>query len=83
MTHVKVQKWGNSQGIRISKEVLAELNLAHLDEVNFELSIRDGLIELRPVNNLSFLEQLFVGYDFNEKPEMVDWDDEPVGKEFW
>lgn len=83
MTHVKVQKWGNSQGIRISKEILAELNLAHLDEVNFELSIRDGLIELRPVNNLSFLEQLFVGYDFKEKPKMVDWDDEPVGKEFW
>lgn len=83
MTHVKVQKWGNSQGIRISKEVLAELNLLHLDEINFELSIKDGVIELRPVNNLTFLEQLFVGYDFSEKPETIDWDDEPVGGEFW
>lgn len=84
MTNVKVQKWGNSQGIRISKEILAELNLLHLDEINFELSVKDGRIELHPVNNLSFLEQLFIGYDSTEKPEMVDWDDEPpTGKEFW
>lgn len=83
MTHVKVQKWGNSQGIRISKEILAELNLTHLDEINFELLVKDGRIELQPVKNLSFLEQLFVGYDFSENPEMVDWDDEPVGNEFW
>ncbi|EAZ83477.1 hypothetical protein BB14905_22678 [Bacillus sp. B14905] len=84
MTNVKVQKWGNSQGIRISKEILAELNLLHLEEINFELSIKDGRIELRPVNNLSFLEQLFIGYDFTEKPGTVDWDDEPpTGKEFW
>ena len=84
MTHVKIQKWGNSQGIRISKEILAELNLLHLDEINFELIVKDGQIKLRPVNNLSFLEQLFIGYDFDEKPENVDWDDEsPTGKEFW
>lgn len=83
MTHVKVQKWGNSQGIRISKDVLAKLNLSHLDEINFELSIKDGDIVLHPVKNLSFLEQLFVDYDFSEKPEMIDWDDKPLGKEFW
>lgn len=83
MTYVKVQKWGNSQGIRISKEILAELNLTHLDEINFELSVKDGRIELHPVENLSFLEQLFVGYDFSEKPEKIDWDDEPIGNEFW
>lgn len=82
MTQVKVQKWGNSQGLRIPKKILAELDLAHLDEVNFELSVRDGLIQLRPVNNLSFLENLFVGFDFNQKPEKIDWDDKPVGNEF-
>lgn len=44
----KVQKWGNSQGFRVSKELLAELQIALGDTV--ELSARDGAIVATPIH---------------------------------
>lgn len=83
VAQVKLQKWGNSQGIRLSKEVLEEVGIANAQNVSFELEISDGQIALKPKVELTPFEQLFVGYDRNQPRIQYDWDDEPVGREIW
>ena len=38
----KVQSWGNSQGLRLSKQVLADAHVSVGDDVN--IAVRDGVI---------------------------------------
>ncbi|MFZ4730152.1 MAG: AbrB/MazE/SpoVT family DNA-binding domain-containing protein, partial [Pseudanabaena sp.] len=47
---VKVQKWGNSQGIRLSKEVLAEANILVGDELEIT-STKDKLV-IKPIRKI-------------------------------
>ena len=47
---VKVQKWGNSQGIRLSKEVLAEANILVGDELEIT-STKDQLV-IKPIRKI-------------------------------
>jgi len=42
----KIQKWGNSQGLRLARQVLEEAFMAVGDEV--EVAARDGLIIITP-----------------------------------
>jgi antitoxin MazE len=46
----KVQKWGNSQGIRLSKEVLAEANILVGDELEIT-STKDKLV-IKPIRKI-------------------------------
>ena len=46
----KVQKWGNSQGLRLSKDVLADANLAVGDAV--EVTAREGTIVITPARRV-------------------------------
>ncbi|MFN8970443.1 MAG: AbrB/MazE/SpoVT family DNA-binding domain-containing protein [Pseudanabaena sp.] len=46
----KVQKWGNSQGIRLSKEVLAEANILVGDELEVT-STKDKLV-IKPIRKI-------------------------------
>lgn len=79
--NVKLQKWGNSHGIRLSKEVLEKLGLLDmLDNINFELILEDNEIRLKPIVELSPYARLFENYDFNKPRATFQWD-EPVGKE--
>jgi antitoxin MazE len=43
---VAIRKMGNSQGVLIPKPILAQLGL----EGSADLQVRDGVIEIRPVN---------------------------------
>ncbi len=43
----KIQKWGNSQGIRFSREILRQTHISVGDEVDIE--VRDREIVLKPV----------------------------------
>ena len=43
----KIQRWGNSQGLRIPKEVLAEANIEVGDEV--EVRVVDGKVVVTPL----------------------------------
>ena len=71
MTEVsKIQKWGNSQGIRIPKKMLETLDL----KVNDSISIEEG------ENCLKI--KLFLNYDGEYEKIDLDWDNE-VGKEIW
>ena len=82
MTEVsKIQKWGNSQGIRIPKKMLETLDL----KVNDSISIEEGenCLKIKKVEEkLSNIDKLFLNYDGKYEKIDLDWDNE-VGKEVW
>ena len=77
----KVQKWGNSQGIRLSKEVLAEANILVGDELEIT-STKDQLVikPIRKIRGKYYLQDLVakIPHDYMTKEE--DWGS-PVGLE--
>ncbi|MBQ3469338.1 MAG: AbrB/MazE/SpoVT family DNA-binding domain-containing protein [Bacilli bacterium] len=77
---VKLQRWGNSNGIRIPNIMLKTLNLKANDMVNIE-QVDDRIIITKPNNKIS-LKELFDNYDGPNLTEEFSWDD-PVGEELW
>ena len=70
----KVQSWGNSQGLRLSKQVLEEANVSVGD--NVDVAVRDGAIVITPIKRtrgkLSLREHVArIPKDY--KPEEIDW----------
>ena len=78
-----IQKWGNSQGIRIPKAFLDALGMAENDPV--ELCRLDDNIVIRKARQEEkelTLDDIFGDYEGNEKIEEFDWGS-PVGREVW
>lgn len=77
-----IQKWGNSQGIRIPKAFLDALGMMENDVV--ELSRVDDNIVITKVKEKKelTLEDIFKDYDGEYAAEEFDWG-APVGKEVW
>jgi len=79
----KVQKWGNSQGLRLNRQVLKEANLAVGDAV--DVSVQDGTIVIAPVRTTRGrykLEELVARIPKGHRAQEVAWG-KPVGKEAW
>ena len=79
----KVQKWGNSQGVRLSKELLSDAEIDVGDAV--DVAVRDGALVVTPVRRIRGghdLEQLVSRIRKGYKPEDLDWGP-PVGREVW
>jgi len=79
----KIQKWGNSQGLRVSKEMLEKVHAAVGDAV--EISVQKGAILIQPIKRLRgkrSLRQLVAQMPANYKPGVEDWG-RSVGKEAW
>lgn len=79
----KIQKWGNSQGLRLPKQVLEDARIAVGDDV--DVTTRDGMIVIAParrVRGKQSLKELVSSIPENYEPEEMDWG-EPVGKEVW
>ena len=79
----KIQKWGNSQGLRITKHLLADVKLDVGDEV--EISVKDGVMIVKPkksVRGRYSLEDLVSRIPKDYETNEVDWGG-PVGKEVW
>jgi mRNA interferase MazF len=79
----KVQKWGNSQGLRVTREILEEAQIGIGDEV--KILVRKGRIIIEPVSKIRgkySLEKLVSQLPKNYRAEEVDWGP-PVGKEVW
>lgn len=78
-TQVKI--WGNSQGTRISKEILKEANIAADDAL--DVNVVNGMITLvKPFKHKTLEER---SAEFNGKLNLdgeYDWG-ELVGKEVW
>ena len=77
----QVKTWGNSQGIRIPKEVLQEAGIM-LNEV-LNISVSEGVIKLEKTQRHRTLEERAAEYEgqLNLDGEF-DWG-EPVGREVW
>ena len=81
--HSKIQKWGNSQGLRITKVMLEEIQASVGDEV--EISIQEGKIIVKPIKQTRGkydLKSLVAEIPDEYKSTEVDWG-KPVGKEEW
>jgi antitoxin MazE len=78
-----IQKWGNSQGIRINKEILEQSRLAVGDKV--EIFAKDGKVIVQPlpeVRKRYSLEDLVSRIPKGHKISKEDFG-KPVGKEKW
>jgi antitoxin MazE len=79
----KIQKWGNSQGLRISKNLLSDAQLDVGDEV--DISVKEGVMIVAPAKRIRGrhnLKDLVARIPKNYQPGEVDWG-EKVGKEVW
>ena len=79
----KIQKWGNSQGLRFSKKLLAEAQLNIGD--NVDIIVKDGVIVVAPANKIRGrhnLEDLVARIPEGYQPSEVDWGGR-TGKELW
>ena len=75
-----IQKWGNSQGIRIPKNVLQAVGLRDGDAV--EIVTVEDRITIQKVKRIPSLDALFEGYTGDYRPGEDDAGD-PVGREVW
>lgn len=88
MIIAQLTKWGNSQGIRISKEILKALNFdteeIENQEIEFEMQIKNGQLILNPIKEMTKLEKMFEDFKGDSKDYMtsINWGN-PVGKELW
>jgi antitoxin MazE len=76
-----VQKWGNSQGLRLAKSVLQDAHIGIGDEV--DVVVRDGTIVVAPARRKRGrhrLEDLVARIPADYRPAEVDWG-KPRGKE--
>jgi len=79
----KIQKWGNSQGLRLTKTLLKDANLGVSDEV--DVSVKEGIIIVAPARRIRgryTLKELVSRIPENYQTSEIEWG-EAVGKEEW
>jgi len=79
----RIQKWGNSQGLRLTRHLLADAHLGVGDEV--DINLRDGIMIVTPAKKIRgrhSLQDLVAQIPENYSTGEVDWG-YPVGKEAW
>jgi len=79
----KIQKWGNSQGLRLPKVLLDEIQTNVGDEV--KVYSQEGKIIVEPVTQIRSkfsLQALVKKIPKTHKTEEINWGN-PVGKEGW
>ena len=78
---VRLQKWGNSMGIRIPSNILKSLNLK-INDVLEIVEKDDKIVVSKSKKGKISLKKLFDKYDGELLSKEFEWD-EPVGKEIW
>jgi len=79
----RIQKWGNSQGLRLPVNILESAALAVGDEV--AVTAKDGVITIIPARRIRGkrnLQELVRKIPKNYRAEEADWGD-PPGRETW
>ena len=79
-----IQKWGNSQGVRLPKAVLEELLLKENDRVEISTD-NDSIVikkSTRKRRSKKSLEKRFDNYTGDYECMEYDWG-KPMGKEVW
>ena len=77
----RLQKWGNSDGIRIPKVFLQSLNLKTNDKITIE-QVDDKIIISKSNNEKISLKELFDEYQGKNMAKEFEWDD-ARGREIW
>ena len=77
----RLQKWGNSVGIRIPHSILKDLNLKINDLINIE-KIEDKVVITKQTKEKISLQELFNKYNGDNLAKDFSWDD-PQGREIW
>lgn len=76
---VRVQKWGNSLGVRIPQSIARQSHIRSGAEL--EVTFRNGRVVLRPVAVPS-LKTLLSQMKSANRPALADWG-KPRGQEAW
>lgn len=80
---IRVQKWGNGQGLRVAKSVLAEARIGVGDQVR--VSVQDGRIIIEPVSRVRGshdMRALVARMPKEYRVQETDWG-HSVGRETW
>ena len=77
----RLQKWGNSVGIRIPRGILKELNLKINDLINIE-KVDEKIVMTKQINAKISLQDRFANYHGDNLAKDFSWDD-AKGKELW
>lgn len=81
--NTRVQRWGNSQGLRLSKEVLEHARIVVGDEVSVTVvGSRIIVSPVRPARKKKSLRALVSRIPRGQNAQETDWG-EPVGREEW
>ena len=81
IVEVRLQKWGNSNGIRIPNTLLKALNLKTNDKVNI-IQEDDKIVISKSNKNKISLKERFEKYNRENLAKDFEWD-EPIGREIW
>lgn len=81
--HAKIQKWGNSQGVRIPKQLLSIASISEGDDIEIIAEYDRIIIRHidKPIKKYK-IEELFADYDSDRKLTEEDWGN-TSGKEEW
>lgn len=82
MEVLRVQKWGNSQGIRLPKKILKDLGIDINDKI--EISLNGEEIILKKIKKYTNLDDLFKDYkgDYRKDFDEFEFFGEAQGCEF-
>lgn len=76
-----IQRWGNSQGVRIPKYILEAVNLSENESIDI-VTDKDKIVIKKSANQRKTIKELFANYNGEYQPIEVDWG-KPEGKEIW
>ncbi|MBI2205440.1 MAG: transcriptional regulator/antitoxin, MazE [Candidatus Rokubacteria bacterium] len=79
----KIQKWGNSQGLRLSRALLSDAQIEVGDVV--DVAVHKGTVIVRPIRRVRGghdLRKLVSRIPKKYKPSELSWG-RPVGREVW
>ena len=76
-----IQKWGNSQGVRIPKILLYTVNWSNNEEITIVAENGKLIIE-KAKKKRKNIKELFADYKGNYKPSEIDWGT-LEGEEIW
>ena len=79
---IAIQKWGNSQGIRLPKHLLDSVNWKESDKLNVKAEKGKIIIEKAEKPKRKNIKELFADFDGQYTPIEMDWG-EPRGEEIW
>lgn len=77
-----IQKWGNSQGVRIPKILLDTVNWSENEQIVILVQNNKIVIEKAKDKKRKNIKELFENYNEEYEPVEIDWG-KPEGEEIW